>query len=111
MSETKLWEILVPTMIDRETRGGSELTPIRTRYHKVWDKKVLAVSNGITIMRPTIKGVWFENDKKHVDRTIPVRIACSKDEIIKIAKIARDHYNQLEIMVYCISTEVLFVGE
>ena len=39
-----LWEILVPTI------HSSNGKPIRTRFHKVWDKKVREISGGLTIM-------------------------------------------------------------
>lgn len=38
---------------------------------------------------------------------IPVRIACSREEIDKIIDITIKHYNQLAVMAYKVSDEVI----
>jgi len=107
----KKWEILVPTVIDRNERGGKNVVGINTRFHRVWDEEVLKIANGITIMQPTIKGEWFAEDVRHTERTIPVIICCTESEIMKIGRMTRDYYNQLTIMVTLLSEKVLFIGE
>ena len=99
--ETKaLWEILVPTT-------SNEGKPFRTRYHRVWDAKVRAISNGLTILTPA-KGQWVSNDGKlYSERMIPVRILCTKSEIDKIIDITMDYYSQLAILAYKISDECI----
>lgn len=52
-----LYEILVPTMMERD----GKISPIKTRYHRVWDDKVRAISNGLTILPPA-KGQWVAPD-------------------------------------------------
>ena len=104
----QLWEILVPTLIDRSEVGGLNTKPINLRFHKVWDSKVREISGGLTIMRPA-KGQWVENGKVHSERMIPVRIACTKQQILEIAEMTKVYYNQIAVMVYKISEEVHFV--
>lgn len=100
-----LWEILVPTI----RRVGGK--PYRTRFHRVWDDKVRAISGGLTIYRP-VKGQWFAADGVlHAERMIPVRIACTEEEIRKIAAMTRVYYDQIAVMVTEISRNVFFVGE
>jgi hypothetical protein len=51
-----LWEILVPT--ERRKKGAKgETRYYTTRYHRVWDSKVRAITGGLTILPPT-KGQW-----------------------------------------------------
>lgn len=93
-----LWEILVPTIMNNK--------PIRTRYHRVWDKKVHEISGGLTILSPT-KGYWQSPDNElFVERMIPVRIYCTEDEINKIADMSAKYYQQIAIMFYKISNDV-----
>jgi hypothetical protein len=95
----QLWEILVPTV-----RNNGK--PFRTRYHRVWDAKVRAISNGLTIM-PVAKGQWLHQDKLYAERMIPVRIIATRAEIEKIIDMSLVYYDQLAIMAYRISEEVI----
>lgn len=93
-----LWEILVPTIMNDK--------PIRTRYHRVWDKKVHQISGGLTVLSPT-KGYWKSPDNKlFEERMIPVRIYCTEEEINKIADMSAKYYDQIAIMFYKISNDV-----
>jgi len=95
-----LWEILVPTMMDGKF--------IRTRYHKVWDKKVRAISNGLTILKPA-KGEWVSaTGELLAERMIPVRIACSEHDIEGIMDMTIKYYNQEEVLAYKVSECVKF---
>lgn len=95
----KFYEILVPTV-------SNEGKPFRTRYHKVWDEKVRRITGGLTIIQP-IKGQWISSEGElFKERMIPVRIACSQEQIDKIADITAEYYNQKAIMYYLISEEV-----
>lgn len=95
--ETSLWEIMVPTV-------RNDGKPFRTRYHRVWDDKVRAISGGLTIM-PVAKGQWVDqsNKKLYRERMIPVRIACSKEEIVQIMDMTAKFYDQLAVMAYRVS--------
>lgn len=99
----KLWEILVPTVMERDGKTVS----IRTRYHRVWDEKVREISKGLTILEPT-KGQWISPDGSlFAERMIPVRISCSDSEISKIADMTASYYNQQAVMYYEISRNVV----
>lgn len=102
MTETQsLWEILVPTQFN----NGK---PIRTRYHRVWDKKVYNITGGLTILRPAI-GTWISPDTNmlYKERMIPVRISCTKEQLYKILSITKEYYKQEAIFAYRISDEVI----
>jgi hypothetical protein len=79
-----LWEILVPT-----TRNDGR--PIRTRFHRVWDEKVRAITGGLTIT-PPVKGQWVSmtDEDLYIERMIPVRIMCSEAHIMDIVKMTKD---------------------
>ena len=95
-----MWEILVPTM-------SNEGKPYRTRYHRVWDKKVYEITGGLTILSP-VKGKWVpKSEILYEDRMIPVRIVCSKEEIEKIIDFTIKYYNQIAVIAYKISDDVI----
>jgi hypothetical protein len=95
-----LWEILVPTI-------SNEGKPFRTRYHRVWDAKVRDITGGLTIIHP-VKGQWVaSNGELFKERMIPVRIACTRDEIEAIADFTAQYYGQIAVMFAKISDEVI----
>lgn len=98
MSTTKMWEILVPT-----TRNDGR--PIRTRFHRVWDEKVRAISGGLTVLTPAV-GQWVNPDG-HLfkERMIPVRIMCSREDIETIIDMTIEYYEQEAVLAYCVSSE------
>lgn len=99
--ETKsMWEILVPTQLN----CGK---PIRTRQHREWDTRVRRISGGLTVLSPA-KGQWISNDGDlYKERMIPVRIICSREEIEKIIDITMAFYDQLAVLAYKVSDEVI----
>jgi len=100
MADIKLYEILVPTV----RNNGN---PIKTKFHKVWDSKVYAITHGLTILAPT-KGKWVSpSGTLFAERMIPVRIACTREQIEEIIKMTIKYYEQEAIMAYCISNEVI----
>jgi len=94
-----LWEILVPTM-------RNDGRPIRTRFHKVWDEKVRAISGGLTVM-PVAKGQWVYKDELFEERMIPVRIISTRDEIEAIITMTMAYYEQLAVLAYLVSETVI----
>jgi len=96
----KLWEILVPTV-----RNSGK--PFRLRYHRVWDKKVRAITGGLTIM-PVAKGQWVNDDNElFQERMIPVRIAATEEQIEQISDVTAKYYDQKAIMYYLVSERVV----
>lgn len=95
----KLWEILVPTI-----RNNGR--PIHLRFHRIWDQKVLKLTGGLTILKPT-QGKWVSPDKKlFAERMIPVRIACTRDQIKQIADLTLSYYEQEAVFYYLVSEKV-----
>ncbi len=91
---------MVPTV----TNEGK---PIRTRHHQVWDRKVYALSRGLTILKPAV-GKWVSPfGKLFTERMIPVRISCTREQIDEIIDITMKYYDQLAIMAYKVSDEVI----
>jgi len=88
----KLWEILVPTIMDGK--------PVRTRYHKVWDSKTRAIAKGLTILTPTKSGQWVSPaGELFIERSIPVRIMCTEEQINVIANMTARYYRQQAILL------------
>jgi len=99
-NKKELWEILVPTIFN----NGK---PVRTRYHRVWDAKVYEISGGLTIMTPA-KGRWISpSGTLFAERMIPVRISCTREEILKIVDMSLKYYDQEAILAYKISDDVI----
>jgi hypothetical protein len=95
-----MWEILVPTK-------SNEGKPYRTRYHRVWDAKVRALSGGLTIM-PVVKGQWLDGAVLyHNERMIPVRIIATREEIEKIIDMTIVYYEQEAVLAYKVADEVV----
>jgi hypothetical protein len=103
MSNKGMWEILVPT--ERRTEPGKYYT---TRFHRVWDGKVRAITGGLTVMAPA-RGQWINpvTGDLFKERMIPVRIIATRDEIEKIVDLTLKYYNQLAVLCYKISDEVI----
>ena len=101
MSETPaLWEILVPTV-----RNSGK--PFRTRHHKVWDCRVRRVTGGLTVLSPA-KGQWVApTGELFLERMIPVRIVATRKQIEQVIQITLQHYDQIAVLCYRISEEVI----
>lgn len=81
--------------------------PIKTKYHKVWDKKVRKITNGLTILTPA-KGHWLSpHGELFVERMIPVRVFCTEEQMNMIADLTAKYYNQQAIMFYEVSNNVI----
>jgi hypothetical protein len=95
-----LWEILVPTV-------RNDGRPIRTRFHRVWDAKVRAISGGLTIM-PVAKGQWVAPDGQlFAERMIPVRIVATRAQVEQVVDMSIAYYEQLAVLAYKVSDEVI----
>lgn len=96
----KLYEVLVPTI-------RNDGRPISTRYHKIWDERVIEISGGMTILNPA-KGRWVSpTNELFKERMIPVRIYCEEDDIEDIIDFTMDYYEQEAVMAYVVSSEVI----
>ena len=96
-----MWEILVPTV---RRRAGK---PYTTRYHRVWGSRVRDITGGLTILTPA-KGQWVSSEGElHQERMIPVRIAATRTQINKIIDLTLEYYDQLAVLCYKVSDEVI----
>jgi hypothetical protein len=96
----QMWEVLVPTI-------RNDGRPIHTRFHKVWDEKVRALTGGLTIL-PVNKGQWISpNGTLFIERMIPVRISCTIEQINKIIDLTLAYYEQEAVLAYLISESVI----
>lgn len=97
-----MWEILVPT--EKRLEPGKFYT---TRYHRAWDAKVREITGGLTILTPA-KGQWVSpTGELFVERLIPVRIAATREQIEQVIDLTIKYYDQLAVMCYKISDEVI----
>lgn len=100
-----LWEILVPTQKRVSPISGNQY--YTTRFHRVWDQKVRAITGGLTIMTPA-KGHWVSPDGElFIERMIPVRIVATFDQIDKIIDMTIEYYDQLAILCVKVSDHVI----
>lgn len=101
MSEPiKLYEILVPTTIDNKK--------VLLSHHKDWDKFVRKISGGLTVL-VAAKGQWIHPVTKEAiaEKVIPVRVACTANQLEQILTFTISHYDQLVVMAYVVSEEVI----
>jgi hypothetical protein len=98
-----MWEILVPT--ERRKEPGKFYT---TRYHRVWDSKVRAITGGLTVMAPA-RGQWVNPTTGELfqERMIPVRIMATRPEIEAVVDLTLEYYDQVAVLCYKISDEVI----
>jgi hypothetical protein len=102
--DQELWEILLPT-----TDAVTGLH-IQKSYHQVWDDKIRALTGGLTI-HAVAQGQWVnkeDGNKLNRELMIPVRIACTRDQVNEILKITKEYYKQIQVMAFKISNEVIF---
>ncbi len=105
-STISMWEILVPTVRRKDDK------PIKTRYHRVWDEKVRAISGGLTILPPA-KGQWVaphgseDEGKLFSERMIPVRFLATVDQMEEIVDMTTIYYDQLATLCYMVSSTVV----
>ena len=91
----ELWEILVPCQ-------WSDGKPVRTRYHKEWDRRVRDITGGLTVLKPGT-GQWVNEGEVYIERMIPVRIMATREQMLQICRITTRHYEQLAVMFYKVS--------
>jgi len=100
MIDKEVWEILVPC-------SKPDGRPNRTRFHRVWDAKIRAITGGLTISSPS-KGQWIDPVGNTIsERMIPVKIVCTREQIEEIVDLTMEYYEQEAILAYRISNDVI----
>ena len=96
----QLWEILVPA-------NWNDGEKIDDEYHRSWDARVRAISEGLSIMR-TVKGKWEFHGEVFDERVIPCRVLATPEEMEKVIAITLQHYyDQHCVFAYRLSTEII----
>ena len=97
-----MFEILVPCQFNNGR-------PVRTKHHREWDKVIRKIAGGLTVLKPG-KGQWVSSEGDlYEERMIPVRIACTRKQLDRIIAFTMDHYRQLAVLAYVVSSEVIYV--
>jgi hypothetical protein len=97
---SELWEILVP-------QAFNDGIKVPVGHHHLWDEKVRGIAGGLTVLR-TARGIWQSpTGEIFREKMIPVRIACSKTQILEIMAFTKTHYLQEKVMAYRISDHVI----
>ncbi|MFI9629254.1 hypothetical protein [Streptomyces sp. NPDC052042] len=97
-ASTPLWEILVPTV----SNSGR---PFTVRHHRQWDALVTRIAGGLTLVQP-VRGTW-ENPatgETYTERNIPVRITCTREQIVEICKETARFYDQIAVLAVFVAT-------
>lgn len=58
---------------------------------------------------PVAKGQWLNKSELFKERMIPVRIIATRDEIVDIVKMTMLYYDQLAVLAYRISDDVILL--
>ncbi len=95
----ELWEILVP----KADNDGIEFA---VEFHRKWDSVVREMSGGLTVMR-SAKGSWLNDGRLYEERMIPCRIVCTREQITKVLNFTKNYYDQIAVMAYKISEDVI----
>ena len=95
-----MWEILVPTL-------RPDGRPIKTRFHRVWDKRIYEMCGGLTILNAT-KGKWVcPQGQLYAERMIPVRVVATRSQISQIVDFTIEYYEQQAVLCYLVASEVI----
>lgn len=115
-TRTFVWEILVPTEKRMSAEDRQRILSLgdpasklyyTTRYHRVWDQKVRAITGGLTVLTPA-KGQWVSpRGELFQERMIPVRIVATREQISQVIDLTLDYYDQLAVLCYKVSDEVI----
>ncbi len=95
-----MWEVLVPTHSNNNEKYPES-------HHYKWDEFVRNISWWLTINK-VAKWQWLsENHTLYKEYMIPVRIACTKQQIHEIIDFTNNHYKQEAVCATRISDEVI----
>jgi len=111
VTETPCWELLVPHRMGQHDNSNPNIPrsnkTIPVPWHRDWDAFVIEISGGLTLQRAA-RGQWIcPNGKLYKEIMIPVRIACTEEQIAIIADFTLEHYKQLAVFVTLISERTL----
>lgn len=98
----EMWEVLVPT----HDNDGQKY-PLE--HHQQWDGFIQNLCGGQTLLK-VARGRWVDrtSGKLYDETVIPVRIACTHEQLEQIGEFTLSHYNQIEVLTYLVSEQVIF---
>lgn len=99
----KMWEIMVPAYDNNGRVYNIE-------HHHVWDKFVMSRVGGLSILHKQ-RGKWSSDGMEYLDRMIPVRIACYREQLKEIMFFTAKHYQQKAVLVSLVYDEVIIMDE
>jgi hypothetical protein len=112
--ESQLWEILVPYSMGEHDNlclnipRSNKTVPVP--YHQDWDAEVRRITGGLTILK-CAKGEWVDEEGAvYRELMIPVRIACTEQQIIQIAQFTQHHYRQKAVFCSLVSERTLIIS-
>jgi hypothetical protein len=77
----------------------------------VWDKKIIEITGGLIVLTPA-KCAWVSpKGDLFCERMIPVRIACTRQQIAQIIRMTLNYYEQKAVMAYRVSDEVIITSK
>lgn len=98
----KTYEIQIPVKPNNSSEfifHTDEAGKFTDLFHADFFYQVLSRTNGYSIL-PEVEGVWQpELGRICREKMIPVRIACTSEQIAEIAEFAKSHYDQEAIFV------------
>ncbi len=114
----KTFEILIPVAPNKGEPTTDEMyakldfnkdgTIFNKAHHGTFIRKVLTVAGGYSWL-PEIDGAWVNSHCEVVkEKMIPIRVACTDENIKEIASFAKQHYEQEAIFVLEIGTARFF---
>jgi hypothetical protein len=111
-----LWEILVPHKMGRHDNTNPDLPKsnkvIHFDYHQLWDARVMSLTGGMTLMK-SAKGKWVSPKSGKTDKEImiPVRVACTEEQIREVMAFTITMYAQEAVMAYLVSDKAIIMHE
>lgn len=61
-------------------------------------------------MKPVV-GQWVFGSELYRERMIPVRVACTRGQIVDIMEMTKEYYEQLDVLAYCVADEVISLSQ
>lgn len=96
-----LWEILIPV-------SHKDGTPVTEKDHRIWWSSLEAIGAHQFLVPAAMP--WFVNEPHLVGvRMIPFRVACTREQITKVANLTATYFGQDAVLLYRVSDDVTLI--
>jgi len=104
-----LWLIFVPRDKPPFFQPGKK-RHFSTKYHRMWDQQVMALTGGMTIFLPS-KGRWVspEGVLYHEDM-IPVILSCTAEKMVEVCNLTAKHYGQIAVPKWKLGDDAVIIS-